>query len=244
MLAAFQADEVDEWRDAQPGKILHELRQGEHGGRDHPLHPLLRLDRLDPAVAAAARHLLPLDRDLELCRRLLPNVERAFTGSPTTATWTATASSSTSAPARAGWPTRAVKDSHDSVAHVDGKLAEGPIALAEVQAYVYLAKLRLVEVFEALGDGPRAATLRAEADDLRRAFNEAFWVESEQLYAMALDGDKRQAAAISSNPAHGLYCGIVDLERAAPMARRLLAPDMFSGWGCGRCPSRPPPTTR
>ena len=89
----------------------------------------------------------------------------------------------------------------------------------------------MAEVFAALGNAPRAATLRQEAADLRTAFNERFWVESEQFYAMALDGEKRQVAAISSNPAHGLYCGIVDPDKSGPMARRLLAPDMFSGWG-------------
>jgi glycogen debranching enzyme len=128
--------------------------------------------------------------------------------------------------ANQGW-----KDSHDSVVHVDGKLAEGPIALAEVQAYVYLAKLRLAEVYEALGDGGRAAILRSQAADLKVAFNQRFWVESEQFFAMALDGDKRPVATVTSNPAHGLYCGVVDPEKSAPLARRLLAPDMFSGWG-------------
>src|SRR4029453_10065994 len=96
---------------------------------------------------------------------------------------------------------------------------------------VYLTKLPMAKFFEALGNTPRAATLREEAASLRVAFNERFWVESEQFYAMALDGEKRPVAAISSNPAHGLYCGIVDPDKAGPMARRLLAPDMYSGWG-------------
>src|SRR4030095_4046889 len=125
-----------------------------------------------------------------------------------------------------GW-----KDSHDSVVHIDGKLAEGPIALAEIQGYVYLARLRMAEVFGGVRTPTRAATLRKEAAGLRAAFNEQYWVESEQFYAMALDGDKRQVASISSNPAHGLYCGIVEPDKAGTMARRLLAPDMFSGWG-------------
>jgi len=100
-----------------------------------------------------------------------------------------------------------------------------------VQGYVYLAKLRLADVYEALGDGERAAALRAQAASLKAAFNERFWVESEQYFAMALDGDKRPVATITSNPAHALYCGVVDPDKAAPLARRLLAPDMFSGWG-------------
>ena len=232
VLAAFQADEVDEWRDAQPGKILHELRQGELAGAGVIPHtPYYGSIDSTPLWLLLLGTYYRWTGDLEFCRRLLPNVERALA-------WIADYGdldgdgfleyqrSSPRGLVNQGW-----KDSHDSVTHVDGKLAEGPIALAEVQAYVYLAKLRMAELFEALGNRARAATLREEAAGLRDAFNEAFWVESEQFYAMALDGEKRQVAAISSNPAHGLYCGIIDPDKAGPMARRLLAPDMFSGWG-------------
>jgi glycogen debranching enzyme len=232
VLAAFQADEVDPWRDAQPGKILHELRQGELAGANLIPHtPYYGSIDSTPLWLLLLGTYYRWTGDLEFCRRLLPNVERALA-------WVRSYGdldgdglveyqrSSPRGLANQGW-----KDSHDSVVHVDGKLAEGPIALAEVQAYVYLAKVRLAEVFEALGDGERAATLRAEAASLKVAFNERFWVESEQYFAMALDGDKRPVATITSNPAHGLYCGVIDPEKAAPLARRLLAPDMFSGWG-------------
>ena len=232
VLAAFQADEVDEWRDAQPGKILHELRQGELAGAGIIPHtPYYGSVDSTPLWLLLLGTYYRWTGDLEFCRDLLPNIERALA-------WIADYGdldgdgfleyqrSSPRGLVNQGW-----KDSHDSVVHVDGKLAEGPIALAEVQAYVYLAKQRMAEVFEALGDAPRAASLRREAAELRTAFNERFWVESEQFYAMALDGEKRQVASISSNPAHGLYCGIVDPDMAGPMARRLLAPDMFSGWG-------------
>ncbi len=232
VLAAFQADEVDEWRDAQPGKILHELRQGELAGAGIIPHtPYYGSIDSTPLWLLLLGTYYRWTGDLEFCRDLLPNIERALA-------WIADYGdldgdgfleyqrSSPRGLVNQGW-----KDSHDSVVHVDGKLAEGPIALAEVQAYVYLAKQRMAEVFEALGNAPRAASLRQEAAELRAAFNERFWVESEQFYAMALDGEKRQVASISSNPAHGLYCGIVDPDMAGPMARRLLAPDMFSGWG-------------
>ena len=232
VLAAFQADEVDEWRDAQPGKILHELRQGELAGAGVIPHtPYYGSIDSTPLWLLLLGTYYRWTGDLEFCRGLLPNVERALAwiaddGDPDGDGFLEYQRSSPRGLVNQGW-----KDSHDSVTHVDGKLAEGPIALAEVQAYVYLAKLRVAEVFEALGNGPRAASLRQEAADLRSAFDEAFWVESEQFYAMALDGEKRQVATISSNPAHGLYCGIVDPDKAGPMARRLLAPDMFSGWG-------------
>jgi glycogen debranching enzyme len=232
VLAAFQADEVDEWRDAQPGKILHELRQGELAGAGVIPHtPYYGSIDSTPLWLLLLGTYYRWTGELEFCRKLLPNVERALAwmadyGDSDGDGFLEYQRSSPRGLVNQGW-----KDSHDSVGHVDGKLAEGPIALAEVQGYVYMAKLRMAEVFEALGNAPRAATLRAEAASLRAAFNERFWVESEQFFAMALDGEKRQVAAISSNPAHGLYCGIVDQEKAGPMARRLLAPDMFSGWG-------------
>ncbi|MFN2589169.1 MAG: amylo-alpha-1,6-glucosidase, partial [Actinomycetota bacterium] len=128
--------------------------------------------------------------------------------------------------ANQGW-----KDSHDSVMHADGRLAEAPIALAEVQGYVYLAKDRVADVFEALGDPETASRLRTEAAELKRRFNESFWMEDEQYFAMALDGDKEQVRTVASNPGHCLYCDIVDVDKAEALARRLLQPDMFSGWG-------------
>jgi len=115
--------------------------------------------------------------------------------------------------------------------HADGTLAEGPIALVEVQGYVYAAKSRIAEVYEALGDPGHATSLRAEADALRVAFNEAFWDADEQFFALALDGRKAQVRSVTSNPAHCLYCGIVDDAKAPLVAERLMAADMFSGWG-------------
>jgi glycogen debranching enzyme len=100
-----------------------------------------------------------------------------------------------------------------------------------VQAYVFLAKARMADVFEALGDRKRAESLNAQADELKRRFNDAFWMEDEGYYAMALDGFKQPVKTVTSNPAHGLYCMIVEEDKAAPLAKRLLQPDMFIGWG-------------
>jgi glycogen debranching enzyme len=87
------------------------------------------------------------------------------------------------------------------------------------------------DVFEALGDNARATVLRAQADELKARFNQAFWMEDERYYAIALDGDKRPVATVTSNPAHGLYCMMIEEDKAADVAARLLKPDMFSGWG-------------
>jgi glycogen debranching enzyme len=100
-----------------------------------------------------------------------------------------------------------------------------------VQGYVYLAKMRMADVYTALGDERKAEWLRASAHELRKRFNEAFWMEDEKYFAGALDADKRQVRTIVSNPGHVLYCDLVDTEKAAQVAKRLLAPDMFSGWG-------------
>jgi glycogen debranching enzyme len=128
--------------------------------------------------------------------------------------------------ANQGW-----KDSFNSVVHEDGQLATGPIALVEVQGYVYMAKLRVADVFETLGDEETATRLRREARELKERFNQAFWMEDQRYFAGALDGDKRQVRTVVSNPGHCLYSDIVDSAKADHLARRLLQPDMFSGWG-------------
>lgn len=125
-----------------------------------------------------------------------------------------------------GW-----KDSGDAIVNADGSLAQEPIALVEAQGYVYEAKLRIADVYNALGEDDLATPLRAEAGALRAAFNDAFWDPEEGFFALALDGRKRQVRSISSNLGHCLSCGIVDDDKAALVAERMMAPDMFSGRG-------------
>jgi glycogen debranching enzyme len=232
VLAAYQADEVDEWRDAEPGKILHELRQGELAGAHIIPHtPYYGSIDSTPLWLLLFGTYYRWTGDLDFCRELLPNAERALAwvdqyGDRDGDGFLEYQRSSPRGLANQGW-----KDSHNSVVHPDGRLAEPPIALSEVQAYVYLAKWRVAEVYDALGQPHRGAALRREAAELKARFNERFWVEEEEYFAMALDGAKRQVTTVTSNPAHGLYCDIVDPDKAGAMARRLLAPDMFSGWG-------------
>jgi glycogen debranching enzyme len=232
MLADFQGASEDPWRDEEPGKILHEIRRGELAGAG-----VIPFTRYYGSVDATPWFVLLYAQyfrwtgDAEFARQLLPNVRAALEWIDTYGDrdhdgFVEYESRSPKGMANHGW-----KDSHDAVVHADGRPAQGPIALAEVQGYVYLAKERVAGVFETLGDGETAARLRVEAEALKARFNEAFWMDDEQYFAMALDGDKRPVRTITSNPGHGLYCDIVDQDKAEPLARRLLQPDMFSGWG-------------
>jgi glycogen debranching enzyme len=125
-----------------------------------------------------------------------------------------------------GW-----KDSGDSVVYPDGSLVKGPKALCELQGYVYSAWIRMAEVFDALGKPDRAQTMRAKASELFDHFNEAFWDEELGFYAYALDGEKKKVLSVSSNAGHCLWSGIVPAERAKRVVERLMAPDMWTGWG-------------
>ena len=125
-----------------------------------------------------------------------------------------------------GW-----KDSGDSVVYPDGTLVKGPKALCELQGYVYNAWVRMAEVFDALGKPDRAKALRAKAGGPFDRFNEAFWDEELGFYAYALDGDKKKVLTVASNAGHCLWSGIVPPERAEKVVERLMAPDMWTGWG-------------
>jgi glycogen debranching enzyme len=232
LLASQQGTTTDDWRDEQPGKILHEVRRGDLARAGIVPHsPYFgSVDATPWFLILFAQH-FRWTGDVELALRLLPAAEAALRwidehGDLDGDGFVEYQSRSSRGIRNQGW-----KDSHDSIVHADGRPAELPIALSEVQGYVYLAKTRMADVFRALGDEGRAGYLLAQAHELRRRYNEAFWMEDEQFYAAALDGDKRQVRTIMSNPGHGLYCGIVDEEKAVAMAKRLLAPDMFSGWG-------------
>ncbi len=125
-----------------------------------------------------------------------------------------------------GW-----KDSWDGIQFADGRVAEPPIALVEVQGYVYAAKQAMAKIFEAIGLGDDANRLRGEAALLRERVHDAFWMPGEQCYAVALDGHKRQVDSIASNQGHLLWTGLLDPEHARCVVERLMAPDCFSGWG-------------
>ncbi len=231
-LARHQGSKDDRWRDEEPGKILHEIRRGElAGARFIPHTPYYGTVDATPLFVLLYAQYFRWTGDLEFARELAPNVQAALhwidsIGDADGDGFVEYQTRSTSGMTNQGW-----KDSWDSVVHSDGRIAAGPIALVEVQGYIYMAKERVAGVFEELGDYRTSTRLHEEALQLKERFNEAFWMEDEQYYCQALDGDKRQVRSVVSNPGHGLYCDILDPDKAEKVARRLLQPDMFSGWG-------------
>lgn len=232
VLAGLQATEDDAWRDAEPGKILHELRVGELARAGLIPHtPYYGTVDATPLFLMRAADYYAWTGDLATMQALRPAFDRALTWIDRYGDRDGDGFVEYQRRSRGGLRNQGWKDSGDAIVHADGTLAEGPIALVEVQGYVYAAKRGIADVYEALGDTETAARLRTHAQLLYAAFNEAFWNPHEGTYALALDGRKRQVASVTSNPGHCLYCGIVDAARADAVAERLLAPDMFCGWG-------------
>lgn len=232
LLGTLQGKQIDPWRDEEPGKILHEIRYGELANAGYVPHtPYYGTADATPLYLMLAAAYFRWTKDLETILDLKPTFDAALTwideyGDLDGDGYVEYLRRSPRGLRNQGW-----KDSGNSVVHADGRLAEPPIALSEVQAYVYMAKQRMSEIYSILGEEPRAIQLRREADELKARFNKDFWMEDEQYFALALDGEKRQVRTVASNPAHGLYCDIISRENADAVAKRLLAPDMFSGWG-------------
>ena len=231
-LARLQGDTVDEARDEQPGKIVHEIRNGEMAATGE-----VPFGRYYGSVDATPLFLWLYGRcvestgDLQLADELWPNVERAIGwierwGDRDGDGYVKYLRETPRGLANQGW-----KDSEDAIFHQNGELARPPIALAEVQGYVYAACMEVASVAARLGRGSVADRLLTRATALKQSFERDFWLEPEGMIALALDADKRPCRVMTSNGAHCLATGIVDGERATAMCKRLLADDMYSGWG-------------
>ncbi len=231
-LAKTQAAAEDPAQDAEPGKILHEQRSGEMAEMgEHPFKRYYGTVDATPLFVMLAAAYYKRTGDLELIRSIWPNIERALRWMDTYGDRDGDGFIEYSRRSETGLVQQGWKDSQDSVFHADGRMAEPPIALCEVQAYAFAAKEGAAALAAALGDKTRAEELAREAVDLRDAFDAAFWDERLSMYVLALDGEKRQCKVRASNAGHCLFARVARTDRAAPLADALLASDMFSGWG-------------
>jgi glycogen debranching enzyme len=232
ILASLQATEVDDWRDAEPGKILHEFRAGETArAGELPHSPYYGSIDSTPLWLVLLGATYEWTGDRALVDRLWPNALAALRwidewGDRDGDGFVEYERRSPRGLLNQGW-----KDSGDAIRDRNGKELRAPIALAEVQGYVFDAKTRMARLARMRGDVELADRLIRDAAVLQGRFEEAFWVKDQRYYAMALDGDKRQADAIGSNAGHCLWSGIISPARARDVADRLLSPSLFSGWG-------------
>jgi glycogen debranching enzyme len=232
LLAERQGTEHNDWRDEQPGKILHEYRDGEMTRcGEMPFGPYYGSVDATPLFLILLSETFNWTADEELVKELLPAAHRALDwidqyGDLDGDGFVEYLRRSPKGLVNQGW-----KDSWDANMHRDGTVAQPPIALVEVQGYVYDAKYRMASLLRAFGDTKRADKLKKDALELARRFEKEFWMAQSGFYAMALDREKKQVQVISSNPGHLLFTRIVNRERARAIVGRMMRDDMFSGWG-------------
>jgi glycogen debranching enzyme len=231
-LAAYQSEEDSDFRDAEPGKIAHEIRFGELAVSEAIPHA-----RYYGTVDATALWLILLHAvtewtaDPDIVTELLPHAEKALGWIDHYGDLDGDGLIEYQRRSEYGLQNQGWKDSWDSIRFADGRLAEGPIALVEVQGYVYAAKQAMAHLYDLVGRNQDADRRRSEADKLKASIHEAFWMADQGYYALALDGSKRHVTSITSNPGHLLWCGALDPPYAQMVAEQLLSPEMFSGWG-------------
>ncbi len=232
VLGRWQAKTRDDYRDAEPGKILHELRLGELAALHLIPHtPYYGTADATPLYLMVLHATWRATGDLDLLRRHLPTAEGCLSWIDDYGDRDGDGFQEYGTRSGAGYENVGWKDSGEAIVNTDGTRVSNPKALCELQGYVYAAWRGMAEVYAALGDASRAAALDAKAETLFTRFNEVFWDEAESFYGLSLDADKRLVTTVASNAGHLLWCGIVPPDRAAHVVKRLMQPDMWSGWG-------------
>jgi glycogen debranching enzyme len=232
LLAKYQGSRKDDYRDEQPGKIMHELRLGEMPNLGEvPQTPYYGSVDATPLFVTLMAEYVRWTGDLALWRRLRPNVEQALAwidsyGDSDGDGLTDYQTSSSKGGRNQGW-----KDSANGIVNSDGSLAEPPIALVEVQGYVYRAKLDAAWLLRRDGDHHLAAELEKEAQLLQRRFREVFWMRDRRFLALGRQNGGRLIESINSNPGQALWSGIVAPAHARAISSLLMGESMFSGWG-------------
>ena len=236
-LAYLQAQNNDPVTDANPGKILHEIRGGEMAAlKEVPFEQYYGSVDTTPLFIILAGAYVSRTGDRDLLNNLWPAIEKALSwidgpGDPDCDGFVEYQRGAATGLANQGW-----KDSFDSVFHANGELAEGPIALVEVQAYVYAARQAAAKCARILGMADRASALEQQAKSFREQFERHFWCSEIESYALALDGKKAQCKVRSSNAAQVLFTGIASEERANIIAEQVFGSSFFTGWGIRTIP--------
>jgi glycogen debranching enzyme len=231
-LAEHQATERDDWREEQPGKIMHEIRFGELAHfHKIPFTPFYGTADATMLYLIVLSETYRWTGDVELLKEYRDVVEKCLDWIDHYGDLDGDGFQEYKSFSPYHYNNMSWKDATDAVVYADGSPVKQPKGLCELQGYVYDAKTRMAEVFQVLGDEERAKALQQQAEALKHNFNKVFWIEKEGCFAFGLDPDKKQITSTASNAGQCLWSGIADQDKAERTVKRLLQVDMWSGWG-------------